>query len=94
MSLAGPTGNPGGIGATLQLYFAAGQQLFYEHQPTRGYLSTHDSRAHFGLGKVSRIDSLLVRWPDGRRQVLKNLFAKPAADRFLQRRGFEKRKSK
>lgn len=75
VSFTGPTGNLTGIGATLHLYFAGGQQLFYEQQPTRGYLSTDDSRAHFGLGKVSRIDSMVVRWPDNRRQVLKNLFA-------------------
>ena len=75
VSLAGPVTNASGIGTTLQLYFSGGQQLFYEQQPTRGYLSTDDSRAHFGLGKVSRIDSLVVRWPDNRRQVLKNLFA-------------------
>ncbi|WP_373515079.1 VCBS repeat-containing protein [Persicitalea sp.] len=75
VSLNGPTGNPSAIGATIQLYFADGQQLYFEQQPTRGYLSTDDSRAHFGLGEVSRIDSLVVRWPDNRRQVLKNIFA-------------------
>jgi len=75
VSLVGPPGNLDGIGATLQLYFAENQQLFYEQQPTRGYLSTDDNRAHFGLGKISRIDSLIVRWPDNRWQVLKDVVA-------------------
>ncbi len=75
VSLSGPTGNPTGIGANIQLYFSGGQQLFFEQQPTRGYLSTDDSRAHFGLGKALRIDSLVLRWPDNKRQILKNVIA-------------------
>lgn len=75
ISLEGPSGNFAGIGATLRLYFGESHQLFHEQQPTRGYLSTNDSRAHFGLGKFFQIDSLVVQWPDSRRQVLKNLFA-------------------
>ncbi|GHB82322.1 hypothetical protein GCM10007390_41800 [Persicitalea jodogahamensis] len=73
VSLVGQAENPGGIGATVQLFFAGNQQLFYEHQPTRGYLSTDDHRAHFGLGSVLRVDSLVVRWPNNRQQVLKNV---------------------
>src|SRR4029079_17456105 len=30
------------------------------------YLSTHDPRAHFGLGQATHIDFLEVRWPGGR----------------------------
>ena len=72
VQLAGDTLNPRGIGATLHLYYA-GQQQFYEHYPTRGYLSTVDARAHFGLGATDRIDSLRVQWPDGRSQLLTDL---------------------
>ena len=67
--LEGSDLNPRGIGATLRLYYN-GQQQYYEHYPTRGYLSTVDARAHFGLGAVTRIDSLRVRWPDGKSQLL------------------------
>lgn len=66
--------NPDGIGCSVRIYYA-GQQQFYEHQPTRGYMSTDDSRAHFGLGKAAVVDSLRVRWPDGKTQLLKSVKA-------------------
>lgn len=37
------------------------------------YLSTHDPRPHFGLGKAESADEVLVRWPDGARSVRKNV---------------------
>ena len=69
----GAKNNEGGIGATLRIYYGDNQQQYYEHYPTRGYLSTDDNRAHFGLGDIKKIDSLLVSWPDGKEQTLKNL---------------------
>ncbi|HWJ27670.1 MAG TPA: FG-GAP-like repeat-containing protein, partial [Flavisolibacter sp.] len=51
------------------------KQQVYDHYPCRGYLSTDDARAHFGLGTISKIDSLIVRWPDGKEQVLLNIQA-------------------
>ncbi|PHN06792.1 CRTAC1 family protein [Flavilitoribacter nigricans] len=68
----GPAANPDGLGATLQIYYDQGQQQFYEHYPIRGYLSTNDPRAHFAP-PVKRIDSLLVRWPDGSSQQLERI---------------------
>ena len=32
------------------------------------YLSSNDVRVHFGLGKVTQVDQVMVRWPDGTRQ--------------------------
>jgi len=73
VALAGQGQNPDGIGSTVHIYYNGGQQQLYEHQPCRGYMSTDDYRAHFGLGSVTRIDSLRIRWPDGRTQLLKDL---------------------
>ncbi len=73
VSFAGAKGNEAGFGASVRIYYAGKHQQFYEHQPARGYLSTHDSRAHFGLGEVTRLDSLVVAWPDGKKQLLKNV---------------------
>jgi len=39
----------------------------------RGFESTVDSRLNFGLGKTEKIDSVVVQWPDGRENVLKNI---------------------
>ena len=33
-------------------------------------MSTMDDREHFGLGRLTRVDSLEVIWPDGRYQLL------------------------
>ncbi|MDQ2751667.1 MAG: CRTAC1 family protein, partial [Bacteroidota bacterium] len=67
--------NTAGFGARLWAYFDGGKLLYYEHQPCRGYLSTDDPRAHFGLGKATEIDSLKVTWPDGKQQILTNIEA-------------------
>ncbi len=32
------------------------------------YLSSHDPRAHFGLGSIDAIDALVVLWPNGERE--------------------------
>src|SRR5262249_17991983 len=37
--------------------------------PGQGYLSSHDPRAHFGLGPAARVDAVEVRWPDGTREA-------------------------
>lgn len=42
------------------------------------YASTHDLRVHFGLGKISPVDTVLIVWPSGTKQTLTNL----PADRY------------
>ena len=37
------------------------------------YLSTIQLNPHFGLGVITKIDSLVVKWPDGSKEVLKNV---------------------
>ena len=43
---------------------------YQEQMPMRGFESTVDSRLNFGLGKTRRMDSVVVKWPDGREQVV------------------------
>jgi len=72
--LDGEAPNRRGLGTTLMLS-AGGRRQYLYHSPYRGYQSTVDGRAHFGLGDAARVDSLVVVWPDGRRQVLTDLGA-------------------
>ena len=39
------------------------------------YLGQNDARQHFGLGKVTGVDRLEVRWPSGRTELLQNVQA-------------------
>ncbi len=79
VAFKGDQENTEGIGASVRLYYAGNKQQYYEHQPTRGYLSSVDDRAHFGLGGAAHIDSLRVRWPDGKSQLITT----PATDQTL-----------
>jgi len=78
IKLEGDIPNRRGIGAKLILRAGGGRQYIYQ-SPYRGYMSTMDDRAHFGLGSLTRVDSLEVIWPDGRYQLLTDL----DVDRFL-----------
>lgn len=68
--LKGNTGNPSGIGSKVHIYFDNGFQ-YAEQQIQRGYKSTVEPFVHFGLGKISLIDSIVVLWPSGLKQTLK-----------------------
>ncbi|MGB4400501.1 MAG: VCBS repeat-containing protein [Daejeonella sp.] len=66
-------GNRNGLGAWTEIYYGDGQKQVYENTPYRGYLSTLQDIAFFGLGSHTTIDSLIVKWPDGQKQKFGNL---------------------
>ncbi len=68
----GEKGNLEGIGAHIKIKTDSTAQ-YYEHYLSRGYESSVDHTAHFGLGKHSLIDSLEITWPDNRYQLLTNV---------------------
>ena len=77
------TGDPknlDGIGAWVDIYFDRTKHQVYENSPYKGYLSSLQKMAHFGLGKITNVDSVVVVWPDNKKQVLKNV----KADQVLQ----------
>ncbi|HEX7019294.1 MAG TPA: VCBS repeat-containing protein [Gemmatimonadaceae bacterium] len=76
--LDGDAPNRRGIGATLTLSAGRRKQYLYE-SPYRGFMSSVDDRAHFGLGRAAHVDTLRVDWPDGRSQTLTHV----AADRLI-----------
>jgi hypothetical protein len=60
----GTRSNRDGIGARAKL--TAGDVVQYASvRSGESYLSGNDPRLHFGLGRLSRIDALEIRWPSG-----------------------------
>ncbi|MDN3658024.1 VCBS repeat-containing protein [Ferruginibacter paludis] len=72
VKLVGDSLNRNGIGAWIELHYGGKQQVV-EQTPYRGYLSSHQLEAHFGLGNIAKIDSVIVKWQNGTMQVLKNV---------------------
>lgn len=69
-----PRQKSAGIGAKLTLT-AGGRKQYVYYTPYRGYMSTMDDRAYFGLGSARRVDTLEIEWPNGRYQLLTGLNA-------------------
>lgn len=74
ISLQGSSANRQGVGAKVTLW-AGGTMQYTEASVVRGYLSSVDPRLHIGLGKNTKIDSLLIEWPDGRVETKRNITA-------------------
>lgn len=75
--LVGQGRNLGAIGASVVVQ--AGERRLLRHCLNGGsYLSQHDTRLHFGLGEVDRVDSVEIVWPDGATQLLTGV----AVDRY------------
>lgn len=68
VSLDGPGNNRFGLDAKVYVYSGLGVQYF-QQKTTRGYLSSQDPVIHFGLDSIRQVDSVVVVWPDKRRNV-------------------------
>ena len=64
VSLRGGKGEQNPIGARVTIK-AGGRTQFRDVAAGDSFFSTHDSRAHFGLGRTEMVDEIDVRWPDG-----------------------------
>jgi enediyne biosynthesis protein E4 len=62
------------LGSTVTV-LANGLTLIQPALGVNGYLTSSDPRPHFGLGQAGKADRVEVVWPDGRRQVLKDVKA-------------------
>ncbi|GGD55528.1 hypothetical protein GCM10011514_19600 [Emticicia aquatilis] len=71
----GNKSNIAGIGALVEIKYGKGEKQIYEHSLYRGYLSTVEPIAHFGLGKHKQIAQLKVTWGNGYTQTLDNINA-------------------
>ena len=76
INFKGQAGNGFGVGAEVRLW-AGGKQQVLQQMPARGFQSCVEPVLLFGLGKVSRVDSLDVTWPGpgSRHQRLNALLA-------------------
>jgi tetratricopeptide (TPR) repeat protein len=71
LDLTGSASNRDAIGARVHAHGGAARQTI-EVQRGRGYQSASDPRLRLGLGDGG-LDSLVIRWPSGERQVLRDL---------------------
>ena len=63
--LQGESGNTSALGTQITLE-SNGQKFYLEQMPMRGFESTVDSRPNFGLGNLTVVDKVKIKWPDGK----------------------------
>jgi enediyne biosynthesis protein E4 len=73
IKLVGPPLNKQGIGAKVSIFYDGTSMQYSENYASRGFLSSVEDVMHFGLGKVSSVDSIIIEWPDSKFQLLKNI---------------------
>ena len=76
--LVGQRSNRDGIGAVVTLQ-AAGRRQVQVNDGKSGYLAQSVMPLYFGLGDAARADSLTVRWPTGKEQVVRGPLRSGAA---------------
>jgi hypothetical protein len=75
VSFKGDAGfNTFGVGSKAYI-FQKGKIQYQQLMLTRGFMSSSDTRLHFGLDSTAKIDSMLIVWPDQKFQVVKNVAA-------------------
>ncbi len=72
LRLQGTASNRDAIGARIALT-TAGRTLVREVRRNASYLSSHDPRVIFGLGKAEVAERVEIRWPSGAVQVVEDL---------------------
>jgi hypothetical protein len=70
--LIGTKSNRDGIGSRLKLT-AEGLVRLEQSKGGTSYMSASDPRIHFGLGKQTKVDSLVINWPSGQVDKLSNI---------------------
>jgi len=71
IQLQGTQQNPTAIGTRIQIWTEGNTHTHFQ-STVRGYLSSVDDMAHFGLGKAAMVDSLKVFWQNGQISFLKD----------------------
>ena len=72
IKLKGSKNNPKGFNAEIESTYGDEVQLS-AITPYRGYMSSSQPMAHFGLGKHAKVDKITVTWPDKKQSILTNV---------------------
>ncbi|HET9430025.1 MAG TPA: VCBS repeat-containing protein, partial [Chitinophagaceae bacterium] len=70
--LNGQGNNKFGLGTKVSCY-TNGNMQFIEQMPTRGFQSSVSETLHVGVGKADRVDSIIIQWPDGKKETIYNV---------------------
>nr|WP_298791583.1 VCBS repeat-containing protein [uncultured Allomuricauda sp.] len=71
LQFKGPDKNLLGLGTKVKLY-ANGISQYQEMTLTRGFQSSVAPRLHFGLGNAEKVDSIVIQWPDDKKELIKD----------------------
>jgi len=95
LQLVGVKSNRAALGALVTLEQGSSNRENDKHEKEvrsgDGYISQSDLRLHFGLGKSSRAEKIMIRWPSGLVETLSDL---PANQYYVVREGRGVDKSK
>jgi hypothetical protein len=75
--LEGSSTNRSAINAQVELYWDSKKQI-QAVTGGIGFCSQNQRRIHFGLGQHPKVDKAVIRWPDGKEQIIEN----PQADKI------------
>jgi hypothetical protein len=67
--LEGSTSNRSAIGAEVRLFWGGRQQVQYVSGGS-GFCAQNQRRLNFGLGKISSLEKVQIRWPSGKMQTV------------------------
>jgi enediyne biosynthesis protein E4 len=73
IKLEGKQSNRMGLGARAKITTPDGAIQYNQASTSIGYAGSSDSRIHFGLGSNRQVKELVILWPSGLRQKIKNV---------------------
>ena len=53
----------------IEIFYDGTTSQMVESRTVRGYRSSHQNIAHFGLGNISKVDSVYISWPNGKHHI-------------------------
>lgn len=68
----GQPNNHFGIGAKVTIHYG-NQKQYIQLKTSRGYLSSCEPYAHFGMGNIEKVDKIEIDWPDFKKIVFENI---------------------